>query len=150
MLVAEKDIQIRMLYIGPGKGCHKVLRCDLLEFAEPIDDKDELASKSGLLESLDRIAYEKFIEGTFSFEPGHHERACFISNLSDLDLIEAAFPANKFELTFTRFELQRRNLFDTDLYRLGLYSDGSTKRQAIHLLKQRARESPSPQGHKEE
>lgn len=138
MLVAETDIQIDMLYMGPGNGCLKILRCDKIGFAEQIDCENEFHSKQILMEELEKRVYDQFVLGNFTFDSARQDKARFIFGLSDGDLIKRAFPEDEFEREFTKHELVRRKLFDDDFYRLGLYGDESTRSQAIDLLKRRA------------
>lgn len=143
MLATESDIQIDIFYMGPGNGSRKVFRCDKVGFSEEIDCANETESKRKLIEKLDGCLYEKFRSGDFTFDSIRQEKAERICGLSDGDLIEQAFQNDEFERTFTRHELMRRNLFDSDLYRLGVHGDSGTQSQAIDLLKQRAEQGQS-------
>ena len=136
MLLSETDIEVQMLYMGPGNGCRKILRCDQVGFKEQIDCSDEHTSKLNLLDKLDCCVHEKFVKGEFSFDSTKQDRALSILALPDTCLLDRAFPEDEFERCFTRMELERWSLFDFDLYNLGLYGDESTKAQAVELLKQ--------------
>lgn len=138
MLIDETEIRVDMLYMGPGKGCRKVMHCDALGFSRDIDCADESRSKTAIIEELDELAYRRFVSGDFTFPPPRQEKALQLSGLGDRELIAQAFTGDCFTGTFVRMELMRRNLFDVDLYRLGAFGGGNSREQAIEMLQRKA------------
>lgn len=138
MLLCETDIEFDMLYMGPGKGCRKIIRCSQLGFSATIDCSNEAASKLRIIDDLEQCAYNRFVTGDFAFEAAKQSKAQYLYGLVDGALLDYTFSDDCFIRCFVRFELVRRGLFDADLYRLGLYGNSLAREQAIELLRSRA------------
>ncbi len=135
MLLSEDEIQIELLYMGPTKGCRQVLCCDPLGFRRDLDCADPLKDRQAIIEELDHLAFQMFRAGTFAFTPfEHHHQAIQLVELEDRELIEQMYPESEFLRQLAKLELEKREILNIDIYRIGLYGNQLAREQAVSMM----------------
>lgn len=135
MLVSPDQIEIRLLYFGPGNGSVEVFKCEKLGFVREIRNDQSKEKRQEIIEEINDLAFEKFRSGEFSFEPSMNQRAAkIIVEMCDTDLIRNCYAGNQFLQEISKKELMCRNLYDDDLHRIGAFGGDSAQKQAIELM----------------
>lgn len=139
MLIPNHEIRYDLLYMGPGKGCRHVMRCDAIGFRKEIDCNRQHESRLEALEELQQTVFDRFRTGHHRFEPPEKQTVAErIIELPDSELIERMYVQDHFERELVRRELIHREIMDEDIYRIGLFGNDLAVAQAIELLKTKA------------
>ena len=144
MLVPERTIVLDSYYLGPGKGCSRILRCDDLDYERKLDCGVMHSMLADARRELEDLAFRRFRDGNYRLEPGERDLiARSIIALDDPNLIDLMFTTDAFECEIVRRELQMRGLNSSDLYPMGRFGDERAKDLAIKLMKERGRHENS-------
>lgn len=139
MLISENEIRIDLLYMGPGRGCREVLRCDAIGFRADLDCDRKHESRREAVAELQAALFRKFRTGEYRFDPPEKQAAAeHLIGLSHADLIEKMYDQDFFRRELVKQELIQRNLMDEDIYRIGLFGNDLAVEQAIELMKHKA------------
>jgi hypothetical protein len=141
MLVPENSILLDTYFMGPGKGSRQELRCESLDYSKCLEGSDGrsiLKARHLALAELQDIAFRKFREGAYHFEPPKkHELATSLVKLNDVELIDLVFDVDEFVRDIVIRELTYRGRFDREIYRIGEYGNELARSAAIAIFKER-------------
>ena len=132
MLTQADQVVIDHLYLGPGHGCVRVLRCEALGVVRPLPCGPGAIGDA--IPELDDLVFERFRRGELVLQPAaRHARGWALIQLADDALIAQVYHPQLAQRDIVRRELVARGLFDRGLFAIGEYAPVA-RAQAIELM----------------
>lgn len=136
MLVLDSELDYKLIYLGPGNGCRRVLRCDAIAFEIELDCNNPVKAMQEAVQTIEGLIFEAFHAGTYRFQPSERQtKAERCKELPDSALVTRMYDTDTFVAVFARHEMKRRGIWDEDIYRIGAFGNHLSQSQAISLLR---------------
>lgn len=145
MLISETSIIVDHFYMGPGKGCRQIMRCEPIGFTRNLDCHNILRATRDAYNEIQDIAFQLFRDGKYALQPSErHELASSIVDGDSSKLIDLMYDDDAFVRDIVNRELTRRGIMDRDIFRIGEFGNEYARAAAIDLLKSRLDSNHAP------
>jgi hypothetical protein len=145
MLISETSIIVDHFYMGPGKGCRQVMRCEPIGFTRDLDCHNIRRAMLDAYNEIQDIAFQLFRDGKYALHPTErHELASSIVDGDSSKLVGLMYDDDAFVRDIVYRELKRRGILDRNISRIGEFGNEHARAAAIDLLKSRLDSNHAP------